>query len=109
MSIKQKDLEQKLGDGFKHSVFSADMGDLAHATVMGLPAETVGPAEVPDVRAAGEVLPQHTAPGLEFGKEVGSAGREGCHQKALCFHLITPPYAKHLRNLCYKCCLRKIG
>lgn len=50
------------------------MDDLAHATVMGLPAEIVGPAEVPDVRAAGEVLPQHTAPGLEFGKEVGSAG-----------------------------------
>lgn len=92
MSIKQKDWRwfQTL------FVFSADMGDLAHATVMGLPAETVGPAEVPDVRTAGEVLPQHTAPGLEFGKEVGSAGgftgREGCYQKALCFHLITPPF-----------------
>lgn len=73
--------------------FVFSMGDLAHATVMGLPAETVGPAEVPDVR---EVLPQHTAPGLEFGKEVGSAGgfpgRVGCHQKALCFHLTTPPF-----------------
>lgn len=36
----------------------------------GLPAETVGPAEIPQ---AGEVLPQHTAPGLNFGKEVGFA------------------------------------
>ncbi|XP_011612041.2 extended synaptotagmin-1 [Takifugu rubripes] len=58
---REEDLEEMTED--------ADMGDLAHATVMGLPAETVGPAEVPDVRAAGEVLPQHTAPGLEFGKE----------------------------------------
>ncbi|TNM89008.1 hypothetical protein fugu_005262 [Takifugu bimaculatus] len=59
---REEDLEEMTED--------ADMGDLAHATVMGLPAETVGPAEVPDVRAAGEVLPQHTAPGLEFGKEL---------------------------------------
>lgn len=50
--------------------FSSNLGDLAHGTVTGLPAETVGPAEVPQ---AGEVLPQRTAPGLNFGKEVGSA------------------------------------
>lgn len=50
--------------------FSSDLGNLAHATVRGLPAETVGPAEIPQ---AGEVLPQHTAPGLNFGKEVGLA------------------------------------
>lgn len=66
MSMKQKEFQTLF-------VFSADMGDLARSTVMGLPAETVGPAEVPDVPAAGEVLPQRTAPGLEFGKEVGSA------------------------------------
>lgn len=48
--------------------FSSDWSNLAHATVTGLPAETVGPAEIPQ---AGEVLPQHTAPGLNFGKKVG--------------------------------------
>lgn len=58
--------------------FSSNLGDLAHATVTGLPAETVGPAEVPQ---AGEVLPQHTAPGVNFGKEVGSAATgERCPQ-----------------------------
>lgn len=50
--------------------FSSDLSGLAHATVTGLPAETVGPAEIPQT---GEVLPQHTAPGPKFGKEVGLA------------------------------------
>lgn len=61
-------------------LFSSNLGDLAHATVTGLPAETVGPAEVPQ---AGEVLPQHTAPGLNFGKEVGSAATVERYPKAL--------------------------
>lgn len=52
-------------------MFSADLGDLAHATVTGLPAETIGPAEIPDAPEAGEVLPQRTGPGPDFGKEVG--------------------------------------
>ncbi|CAG06731.1 unnamed protein product, partial [Tetraodon nigroviridis] len=45
---------------------NSDLSNLAHATVTGLPAETVGPAEIPQ---AGEVLPRRTAPGLNFGKE----------------------------------------
>lgn len=53
-------------------VCSTDLGDLAHATVTALPAETVGPAEVTEIPNAGEVLPQQTTPMLEFGKEVGS-------------------------------------
>lgn len=62
--------------------FSSNLGDLAHATVTGLPAETVGPAEVPQ---AGEVLPQRTAPGLNFGKEVGSAATlERCPKVCFC-------------------------
>lgn len=74
MSTKQTDLK-KTCNGSTHTVclLSSDLGNLARATVTGLPAETLGPAEIPDVPAAGEVLPQHTAPGLGFGKEVGSA------------------------------------
>lgn len=77
MSTKQTDLLKKKQpcNGSTHTVclLSSDLGDLAHAAVTGLPAETVGPAEIPDVSAAGDVLPQHTAPGPEFGTEVGSA------------------------------------
>lgn len=52
-------------------MYSPGLGNLAHATVTGLPAETVGPAEVTEVPKAGEVLPTHATPCLGFGKEVG--------------------------------------
>lgn len=61
--------------------FSSDLSALAHVTVASLPAETVGPAEVPQ---AGEVLPQHTAPGLNFGKEVGLAATVAMPQMCVC-------------------------
>ncbi|XP_026162943.1 extended synaptotagmin-1-like [Mastacembelus armatus] len=42
------------------------LGDLAHATLTGFPAKTLGPAETPK---AGEVLAPHTNPSQDFGKE----------------------------------------
>lgn len=50
---------------------STGLGNLAHATVTGLRAETVGPAEVTEIPKAGEVLPPHTTLSQGFGKEVG--------------------------------------
>lgn len=50
---------------------SAGVDDLAHATVTGRPAKTLGPAELEEIPKAGEVLPSHTTPNLDFGKEVG--------------------------------------
>ena len=44
------------------------LGGLAHATITGLPTDTMKPTEVPKV---GPVLPPHTAPSRDFGKEVG--------------------------------------
>lgn len=52
---------------FDVSLCSTSLGGLAHATVTGLPAETVGPAES---TSAAEVLPPHTTPSRGFGKEV---------------------------------------
>lgn len=52
-------------------VCSTGLGTLAQATVTGLPAETVGPAEVSEIPKAGEVLLPHTTPRQDFGKEVG--------------------------------------
>uniref|UniRef100_UPI0037E780EC extended synaptotagmin-1 isoform X2 n=1 Tax=Semicossyphus pulcher TaxID=241346 RepID=UPI0037E780EC len=45
------------------------LGNLAQATVTGLPADTLGPAEVTEIPKAGEVLPSHTNPSQDFGKE----------------------------------------
>ncbi|XP_038551560.1 extended synaptotagmin-1 [Micropterus salmoides] len=42
------------------------LDNLAHATVTGLPADTLKPAEIPK---AGEALPPHTTPSQDFGKE----------------------------------------
>lgn len=50
---------------------STGLGNLAEATVTGLPAETVGPAEITEIPKAGEALPPHTTPRQDFGKEVG--------------------------------------
>uniref|UniRef100_A0A4W6FC62 Extended synaptotagmin-like protein 1b n=1 Tax=Lates calcarifer TaxID=8187 RepID=A0A4W6FC62_LATCA len=47
---------------------STGLDNLAHATVTGLPAETLGPVEIPE---PAEVLPPHTTPSQDFGKEVG--------------------------------------
>ncbi len=58
-------------------VDSAGLGNLAHATVTGLPADTVGPAQVTETEA-GEVLPPHTSPSQDFGKEVGSVYASFC-------------------------------
>ncbi|KAG8007892.1 Extended synaptotagmin-1 [Nibea albiflora] len=43
------------------------LDNLAHATVTGLPVDTVGPAEVTEIPKA--VLPPHTDPSQDFGKE----------------------------------------
>ncbi|XP_047438070.1 extended synaptotagmin-1 [Mugil cephalus] len=48
---------------------SAGLDDLAHATVTGLPADTVKPAEITEVPKASQVLPPHTTPSQDFGKE----------------------------------------
>ncbi|KAK5872293.1 hypothetical protein PBY51_013008 [Eleginops maclovinus] len=45
------------------------LGNLAHATVTGIAADTLGPAEVEEIPEAGEDLPPHTSPSQEFGKE----------------------------------------
>ncbi|KAM3620909.1 uncharacterized protein V6R79_003616 [Siganus canaliculatus] len=45
------------------------LDNLAHATVSGLPSETLGPAEVLEIPKAGEVLPPNTSPCQTFGKE----------------------------------------
>lgn len=45
------------------------LGNLVHATVTGLPADTVGPAEVTEIPKAREVLPSHTCPSQDFGEE----------------------------------------
>ncbi|XP_041638932.1 extended synaptotagmin-1 [Cheilinus undulatus] len=45
------------------------LGNLAQATVTGLPTDTVGPAEVTEVPKAAEVLPPHTSPSENFAKE----------------------------------------
>lgn len=45
------------------------LDDLTHATVTGLPAETLGPTELKEIPKAGEVLPPHTKPSQDFGKE----------------------------------------
>ncbi|XP_051270308.1 extended synaptotagmin-1 isoform X1 [Dicentrarchus labrax] len=45
------------------------LGNLAHATVTGLPADTLGPAEVTEIPKAGEVLPLHATLSRDFGKE----------------------------------------
>ncbi|XP_074532053.1 extended synaptotagmin-1 isoform X2 [Halichoeres trimaculatus] len=45
------------------------LGSLAGATVTGLPADTLGPAEVTEIPEVGEVLPPHTNPSRDFAKE----------------------------------------
>lgn len=50
---------------------SAGLDSLAHASVIGLPAKTLRPAEHEEIPKAGEVLPPHTTPNPGFGKEVG--------------------------------------
>ncbi|KAG7215281.1 hypothetical protein INR49_020516 [Caranx melampygus] len=45
------------------------LDNLAHSTVTGLPAETLGPAEVQEEPEPREVLPPQTTPGQDFGKE----------------------------------------
>ncbi|XP_034536870.1 extended synaptotagmin-1 isoform X2 [Notolabrus celidotus] len=45
------------------------LGSLAGATVTGLPADTLGPAEVPEIPEVGEVLPPHANPSQDFAKE----------------------------------------
>lgn len=50
---------------------STGLGNLVHATVTGLPADTLGPAEVTEIPKAREVLPSHTCPSQDFGEEVG--------------------------------------
>lgn len=57
----------KICINFDISLCSTSLGGLAHATVTGLPAETVGPAES---TSAAEVLPPHTTLPQGFGKEV---------------------------------------
>ncbi|KAK2914947.1 hypothetical protein Q8A73_005541 [Channa argus] len=47
----------------------AGLGNLAQATLPGLPAQTVGPVETEEIPKAGEVLPSHTTPSPDFGKE----------------------------------------
>ena len=51
--------------------YSTGLGNLVHATVTGLPADTLGPAEVTEMPKAGEVLPPHTSTSQDFGEEVG--------------------------------------
>lgn len=50
--------------------YSAGLGNLAQATVAGLPPKTIGPTESKEIPKA-EVLPPHTTPGPDFAKEVG--------------------------------------
>ncbi|XP_022073535.2 extended synaptotagmin-1 [Acanthochromis polyacanthus] len=45
------------------------LDSLVHTTVTGLPTDTVKPAEVPEIPEPREVLPPHTTPSLDFGKE----------------------------------------
>nr|XP_029135397.1 extended synaptotagmin-1-like [Labrus bergylta] len=45
------------------------LGNLAQATVTGLPDNTVGPADVPQIPKAGKVLPPNTNPSQDFAKE----------------------------------------
>ncbi|XP_022601257.1 extended synaptotagmin-1-like [Seriola dumerili] len=45
------------------------LDNLAHSTVTGLPAETLGPAEVTEDPEPGELLPPQTTPSRDFGKE----------------------------------------
>ncbi|KAI9548721.1 hypothetical protein NQZ68_003255 [Dissostichus eleginoides] len=45
------------------------LGNLAQATVTGIAAETLGPAEVTEIPEAEEDLPPHTSPSQDFGRE----------------------------------------
>ncbi|XP_068450456.1 extended synaptotagmin-1 isoform X2 [Clinocottus analis] len=45
------------------------LGNLVQATVTGLPADTLGPAEVTEIPKAEEVLQPHTTPSQDFGEE----------------------------------------
>ncbi|XP_049437948.1 extended synaptotagmin-1 isoform X2 [Epinephelus fuscoguttatus] len=56
------------GDFEPQQTAGTGLGDLAHATVTGLPADTLGPAEVTETPEA-EVLPPHTTPSQDFGQE----------------------------------------
>ncbi|XP_042355860.1 extended synaptotagmin-1 [Plectropomus leopardus] len=56
------------GDFEPSQTAGTGLGNLAHATVSGLPADTQGPAEVTETPEA-EVLPPHTTPSQDFGEE----------------------------------------
>ncbi|KAJ4927478.1 hypothetical protein JOQ06_015205 [Pogonophryne albipinna] len=45
------------------------LGNLAQATVTGIAADTLGPAEVTEIPEAEEDLPPHTSPSQDFGRE----------------------------------------
>ena len=49
---------------------STGLDNLAHATVTGLPAETLGPADLKEIPEPGEVLPSYTTTSVDFGREV---------------------------------------
>uniref|UniRef100_A0A3P8NDT9 Extended synaptotagmin-like protein 1b n=1 Tax=Astatotilapia calliptera TaxID=8154 RepID=A0A3P8NDT9_ASTCA len=47
----------------------ADLGNLAHATVAGLPTDTKKPEVVPEIPKPAQVLPPHTTPSQGFAQE----------------------------------------
>ncbi|XP_041835986.1 extended synaptotagmin-1 isoform X1 [Melanotaenia boesemani] len=58
-------------DSEPHRVQTEGTGldDLAHATITGLPTDSTKPAKVTEMPKVGPVLPSHTAPSQDFGKE----------------------------------------
>lgn len=49
----------------------SSLGNLAHATVAGLPTDTKKPEVVPEIPKPAQVLPPHTTPSQGFAQEVG--------------------------------------
>ncbi|XP_026202787.1 extended synaptotagmin-1 [Anabas testudineus] len=72
-SIPQSQTQAVKGDTTKplqlKQTEGSGLDNLAHATVTGLPAKTIEPAEVKEIPKAVEVLPPHTTPEPDFGKE----------------------------------------
>ncbi|XP_068598098.1 extended synaptotagmin-1-like [Brachionichthys hirsutus] len=56
-------------DDFGPQTEDTGLDSLAQATMTGLPVDTLGPATVRGVPDAGEVLPPHSTPSQDFGKE----------------------------------------
>lgn len=50
---------------------STGLENLAQATVTSFPTDIVASAEVTEIPKVGPSLPAHTAPGPDFGKQVG--------------------------------------